>query len=472
MNTATDHGEEVPQHLFKAIPKLVQALASHETVPSALGLKLEVVQQVLAKDPSQVVKLIESIRGEEYRCVLSDRPMTSSEMAPDGNYYEQKRFEARPTQSSEHDIPNPKLRAMILELCRESTMLEPLSERAFEEAFRCFTELLKQVALNAGAIDLLEQALEGLNSTQLRLIEQALNAQPSEEGAELILERLNRVLAETKHLLEDTRESLDRIKILQAPQLHEDTLPTFIYSNKRNTGQLHRTHLVTGEQSSHQVPSYTFKLACCWSEVPGGSLLITGGGGPAVREVVRIDTRREFAVSDLPPMLTPRKLHAAVYHSQHLYVLGGYNGRDSTECERYVCAENRWEALPVLPRGCCNLSGVVVERSVYALGGNDRDIYLDLVQKLSLESLTWELMQFRLPFADFGIPCFKLRDTEVYLVVSNTLCSFTGLEVRPLKTLTGDIKNWFGASYYCRETLYCSHYLGAVLSYEIGSLSD
>jgi hypothetical protein len=33
---------------------------------------------------------------------------------------------------------------------------------------------------------------------------------------------------------------------------------------------------------------------CCWSEVSGGSLLITGGGPPAVKEVVRIDTRREF----------------------------------------------------------------------------------------------------------------------------------------------------------------------------------
>jgi hypothetical protein len=47
------------------------------------------------------------------------------------------------------------------------------------------------------------------------------------------------------------------------------------------------------------------------------------------------------------------------------------------------------------------------------------------VQKLSLETLTWELMQLRLPYADSGIPCFKLRYTEVYLVVNKTLCSFT-----------------------------------------------
>jgi hypothetical protein len=77
----------------------------------------------------------------------------------------------------------------------------------------------------------------------------------------------------------------------------------------------------------------------------------------------------------------------------------------------------------------------VVESSLYALGGDDDESDLDLVQKLSLESLTWELMHFRLPFAGQSIACFKLRDTEVYLVVNKTLCSFTALEVRPLKTV-------------------------------------
>jgi hypothetical protein len=171
--------------------------------------------------------------------------------------------------------------------------------------------------------------------------------------------------------------------------------------------------------------------------VPGGSLLITGGGHPiAVREVVKIDTPREFVVSHCPPMLTPRSGHAAVYYSPHLYALGGYDDSYGlSECERYVCAENRWEALPPLPRACSCMSGVVVERNLYALGGYVGKA-LNLVQKLSLESFTWEIMQFRLPFAGFSIPCFKVRDTEVYLLVKRTLCSFTALEVRPLLTLT------------------------------------
>jgi hypothetical protein len=240
-------------------------------------------------------------------------------------------------------------------------------------------------------------------------------------------------------LLQDTREALN-------PLLHQHTLPTFIYSY--TTGQLYRTSLVTGGQSSLHIPSYRFKLSCNLSEVPGGILLITGGGSFVVSEVVSIDTRREFAVSHCPPMLTPRRSHAAVHHTQHLYILGGYDGMTAlSECERYVCAENRWEALPPLPSVCCDTSGVVVERSLYALGGFNGEKDLGLVQKLSLESLTWEIMQFRLPYAGSGIPCFKVRDTEVYFVLYKTLYSFTSLQVHPLQTLTEDIQSCYGASY-------------------------
>jgi hypothetical protein len=99
----------------------------------------------------------------------------------------------------------------------------------------------------------------------------------------------------------------------------------------------------------HRVPSYRFKFGCCLSEVTEGSLLITGGGWCGTREVVRFDTCREFAVSQKPPMLTPRNLHAAVYHSQLLNIVGGSTaGNYLRECERYVCAERRWEALSPL----------------------------------------------------------------------------------------------------------------------------
>jgi hypothetical protein len=313
-----------------------------------------------------------------------------------------------------------------------------------------------------------QQVLSSLRGDIMALDQRLEEQSKKTEANEQALNSLRGELAETKHLLKDT---MDALYHLQA-QLHEDTLPNFIYSYTYNSDQLHRTDLVTGEQSSHRVPSYRFKLGCYWSEVPGGSLFITGGGVPAVREVVRIDART-FEVSSLTPMHTPRSAHSAVYHTRHLYVIGGLDrGRWLRECERYIFVENRWEALPPLPRACWGSNGVVVERSLYALGGRADQRNLDLVQKLSLESLTWEVMQFRLPYEDSGISCFKLRDTEVYLVVNRTLCSFTASYVRPIKTLTEDIHSWRGASYYRRGTLYWSYDEGTVRSHEIGSLSS
>jgi hypothetical protein len=113
-----------------------------------------------------------------------------------------------------------------------------------------------------------------------------------------------------------------------AEQVSRDTLeafyqvPAFIYSYEEGTNQLHRTYLVTGERSSHLVPCYTFKTDCCWSEVTGGSLLITGGWDgdfDELEKVVMIDTRREFAVAHWAPMLTPRAWHpCSVSHSTSL----------------------------------------------------------------------------------------------------------------------------------------------------------
>jgi hypothetical protein len=149
-------------------------------------------------------------------------------------------------------------------------------------------------------------------------------------------------------------------------------------------------------------------------------------------------------------MHTARYHHAAVYHSQYLYVLGGYD--EWSKCERYVCAESRWEVLAALPVAGAYMSAVELHNSLYALGGShERGRDLDTVQKLSLDSLTWQLMKLKLPQAAFCFPCFK-KDTEVYLVINKTLYSFTPLEVKPIETLPEHIR--CRSSYYSKGTLY------------------
>jgi hypothetical protein len=396
-SSATTYGEELPRHLIEAVHKLIQAGASHLTISSVLGLKLEEVQLILGMHPSQTAKIAESITDKSRKAgVQSNRLMTLPVTAAD-DFIQQSHPEALLTMQSERVTLSTERKAKISEVCMESSL-------------NCTQDLL-------------------------------------------------------------------------APQLHEDTLPTFIYAYDCELNRLEWTNLITGEYSSHQIPSYEFCYGSRLSEMHGGKLLITGREYFVEREVVLIDTRREFAVSLCPPMLTPRGYHAAVYHTQYLYVLGGkitsfLSESESecesflSECERYVCSENRWESLPPLPRSCSNTSGVVIEKHLYALGGYNGSV-LDLVQKLSLESLTWKLMRLRLPYADNAIPCFKLRDTEVYLVIKKTLLfCFTGLQITPIKTLTKDIWSSLGMSYYSRGTLYYYSFDGEVRSYEIGSLSN
>jgi hypothetical protein len=99
------------------------------------------------------------------------------------------------------------------------------------------------------------------------------------------------------------------------------------------------------------------------------------------------------------------------------------------------------------------MSAVELENSLYALGGFDDWSYLDTVQKLSLGSLTWELMQLKLPFRAVSSPCFK-TETQVYLVIKATLYSFTPLEVKPTKSVAKMISCY--SSYYSRGTLHYS----------------
>jgi hypothetical protein len=185
-----------------------------------------------------------------------------------------------------------------------------------------------------------------------------------------------------------------------------------------------------------------------------------------------MDTLKEFAVSSLPLMHTPQSCHAAVYHSQYLYVLAGSNANPLRECERYVWAESRWEDLPDLPAPGSDMSAVVLDNSLYALGGSTGTFMeLDTVQKLSLDSLTWELMDLKLPFEACSFPCFKI-ETQVFLVINWALYSFTPFEFKKVKTL--DIDDIYSSitSCYSRGILYYTTPMHGIHSIMLGELTN
>jgi hypothetical protein len=252
--------------------------------------------------------------------------------------------------------------------------------------------------------------------------------------------------------------------------------PKFIYSYTTNGNELYSTDLSTAKQSCIHLPSYVFRYGCCWSELPRGSLLITGGA--ATQKVDRIDVLKEFAIVQQALMLHGRQFHAAQYHDGYVYVLGGlYGGTRLTECERHVCAENRWESLSPLPVACWTVSVVVTDGSLYALGGSGSATeHLDQIQVLSLATLTWKLLELRLPAPGNHLACFvSTDDIQVYFVMLSSLYSLQPqlLSISHVKTLPSNIANcYIGPSYYSKGTIYCSSLFGKGDSLEIGSLSS
>jgi hypothetical protein len=354
--------------------------------------------------------------------------------------------------------------------------------------------MLGQPALSERAFEVIEIVSEKLNSQHFDWMTQALKSHPVEIRQRLELLKLKTEnttlatrLAEAEHLLHTAQEQLRRHELTPAP-VREQTVSTFIYSFRFNTDHLYRTDLVTGEQSSHAVPQYKFEYGSCLTELPGGSLLITGGVemvghlAESSKKVASIDVQMEFAVSDKERMRYARRNHAAVYHSHYVYALGGFvtsatfthyqESRIGSVCERYVCAEDRWEVLPEMPSACQLMGAFVLAGSLFAIGGYDWKRNLKWIQRLNLDLLTWQFMELRLPISGRGIPCFQVCDTQVFLVMDKSLYSFTPFEFKRLKDLTmdEDIRS-YGACYYSKGTLYCSNDQGAAKRLEIGELS-
>jgi hypothetical protein len=285
--------------------------------------------------------------------------------------------------------------------------------------------------------------------------------------------RSKRQLREREEAYLLTKISYDLRLAIPSPHKPKVKEPAYIYSFQENTSQLYRTHLASGKESYYDVLDCKFKAGCALSQLAGGSLLVTGGGLGGSSKAKLIDVK-SFTVFKQPDMLTAREHHCAVPHSKHLYVLGGMLIQTPLkECERYVCPESRWEALPALPTACSSMSGIEFEGSLYALGGSvGWSAYLDLIQRLRLEDLTWEVMQVRLPYAGFCI-CFAIAP-QVYFVMKRTLYSFhpQSLEVQQCKVLsTLQHANSSGLCYYVDGTLHYSSGSGAAHSLKVGSLS-
>jgi hypothetical protein len=104
--THTEGQEQVAQGILETILKLANSGSPPEAICSFLGLKAQTVQQIIANDPINRARVIQSIKekSRKYRCTQSNRLMISPVMARDGNFYEQSILEAEHEESSKSSL--------------------------------------------------------------------------------------------------------------------------------------------------------------------------------------------------------------------------------------------------------------------------------------------------------------------------------------------------------------------------------
>jgi hypothetical protein len=245
----------------------------------------------------------------------------------------------------------------------------------------------------------------------------------------------------------------------------------FIYNFQYGTTNLHKTNLSTGQESSTAL-THTFKQYSSLCETPEGNLFITGG--KTTSEVVCINLTTH-AVTPKPPMKTPRDRHGSVFYGGYLYVIGGHNGSDLAECERYDSFQDKWEPIAPLPHASRRHEAIVCgyTRRIYTFGGYNSTGYLDLIQDFELESQTWKILEVKLPSKNCDIPCFRVKNQAlIYFIQDGVLRSFSPIsytlaDVKPATNIT----SWNGPSYYAKGTLYYPYYAaGPVKKLVIGEL--
>lgn len=231
--------------------------------------------------------------------------------------------------------------------------------------------------------------------------------------------------------------------------------PKCIFSCNFRTYELHRTALETGIKSFVELPNFVFHERPCWCILADGKLFIVGGYSFRTNKIFSINTLKEFSVVHKQPMLFERFQHGLVSHANYLYVAGG-----STKCcERYNVSEDSWEEFESIQKVYKSPLLAVLERyqSLFAIGGR----HSRLIQRLSLLSLTWNVVDIRLPYVGAQVICFKFEESQLYLILNKALYVFqpedNNIQLIRSHIEVKDSKRFLGWGYYKRGYLHFSN---------------
>jgi len=97
----------------------------------------------------------------------------------------------------------------------------------------------------------------------------------------------------------------------------------------------------------------------------------------------------------IPDLKVARFDHAIVTKDNEIYFIGGRSSKGvSSSCEAINVLTKEWKELPSLHQARCELSAVINNRSIIAIGGCDENLScLDSVESFSLDTNQWTVME-------------------------------------------------------------------------------
>mmetsp|Transcript_29017 Transcript_29017/g.51900 ORF Transcript_29017/g.51900 Transcript_29017/m.51900 type:complete len:345 (-) Transcript_29017:88-1122(-) len=311
---------------------------------------------------------------------------------------------------------------------------------------------------------------EALDTTPENVL--SLIAHKAQLNEEIVQEAFMHI--ERGHKLDASSSHFDQLKVFMPlkPRALQDSpppsksaySPKYIFSYAMCPSSLFKTHMQTGQVTEIPVGGYPFMYGTVWCEMPGGLLIFTGGIrlDNAAQDAKSYDSTREYARIRQPFMLSARALHGNAHHDGCLYVIGGDQGKGSAirECERLIMDGYFWEDLPPLPKAVHGSSVVVLKatESLFAFGGTYKKQKLDLIQRLSLSRLEWDILPLRLPKPACDIACFVKGNSKIEFVIEGSLYSLNGKteSMKLLKKLDKQYVSIRGPTYYYGGLIYCS----------------
>ena len=134
----------------------------------------------------------------------------------------------------------------------------------------------------------------------------------------------------------------------------------------------------------------------------------------AVDEVYKYNSRTNEIYAKAC-MGVARSSCCAAFYDNLVFAIGGKYA--STFCEKYIIEEDRWEYIPSMLHERYDFSAVVLNHTIYIIGGEPRRFIGDSIEKYDILREMWEEVPTRLPYP---IACPPL------CVIDNYTCGILG----------------------------------------------